>query len=84
MTRTRQRSWLAATLLLACAAAVGLPHGATAQQYPNRDIRFICAFPPGSGADVLKLLGDNIWAFVGGLGAFTVVCWLVGWLLGRK
>jgi tripartite-type tricarboxylate transporter receptor subunit TctC len=24
-----------------------------AQGYPNQDIRFICAFPPGSGADVL-------------------------------
>jgi tripartite-type tricarboxylate transporter receptor subunit TctC len=24
-----------------------------AQQYPDRDIHFICAFPPGSGADVL-------------------------------
>ena len=33
--------------------AVTLPHAAVAQQYPNRDIRFICAFPPGSGADVL-------------------------------
>ncbi len=30
-----------------------LPQGAAAQQYPSRDIRFICAFPPGSGADVL-------------------------------
>ena len=29
------------------------PFGAGAQEYPNRDIRFICAFPAGSGADVL-------------------------------
>jgi tripartite-type tricarboxylate transporter receptor subunit TctC len=27
--------------------------GVQAQQYPNQDIHFICAFPPGSGADVL-------------------------------
>src|SRR5262245_48374368 len=26
---------------------------AQAQSYPNQDIHFICAFPPGSGADVL-------------------------------
>ncbi len=32
-------------------AAVGLP--AQAQNFPNRDITFVCAFPPGSGADVL-------------------------------
>jgi len=33
--------------------AVMAPSGASAQQYPSRDIRVICAFPPGSGADVL-------------------------------
>jgi tripartite-type tricarboxylate transporter receptor subunit TctC len=27
--------------------------GAAAQQYPSQDIHFICAFPAGSGADVL-------------------------------
>ena len=30
-----------------------MPGGASAQQYPAQDIHFICAFPPGSGADVL-------------------------------
>src|SRR5690606_21025084 len=35
------------------AAAVGVSAPAQAQQYPDRDIHFICAFPPGSGADVL-------------------------------
>jgi len=44
---------------LACAAAPAmvlaamLPFAAQAQSYPNQDIHFICAFPPGSGADVL-------------------------------
>jgi tripartite-type tricarboxylate transporter receptor subunit TctC len=36
------------------AAALALaPAGASAQQYPDRDIHVICAFPAGSGADVL-------------------------------
>lgn len=37
-----------------CAALAGVaPQGALAQEYPQRDIHLICAFPPGSGADVL-------------------------------
>jgi tripartite-type tricarboxylate transporter receptor subunit TctC len=31
----------------------GMPGSANAQNYPNQDIRLICAFPAGSGADVL-------------------------------
>jgi tripartite-type tricarboxylate transporter receptor subunit TctC len=49
-----------ASFLLRCAGALALaaafgiaPTGAQAQQYPTQDIHFICAFPPGSGADVL-------------------------------
>lgn len=39
---------------LALAAAFALPlSGASAQQFPVQDIHFICAFPPGSGADVI-------------------------------
>jgi tripartite-type tricarboxylate transporter receptor subunit TctC len=53
MTPTPQRSWRPVALALALAAVMALPHGAAAQQYPSRDIRFICAFPAGSGADVL-------------------------------
>jgi len=30
-----------------------LPVGAAAQEYPSQDIRLICAFPAGGGADVL-------------------------------
>jgi len=33
--------------------AAVLPLSAQAEQYPSQDIHFICAFPPGSGADVL-------------------------------
>ena len=35
------------------AASVAMQSSAGAQQYPNQDIRIICAFPAGSGADVL-------------------------------
>ncbi len=42
----------AGSLALAAAFAVS-PTGVSAQQYPAQDIHFICAFPPGSGADVL-------------------------------
>jgi tripartite-type tricarboxylate transporter receptor subunit TctC len=39
--------------MLAAAFAFA-PTGASAQQhYPSQDIHFICAFPPGSGADVI-------------------------------
>lgn len=44
-------SWLGlATFML---AAVSAPSGARADQYPSQDIHVICAFPAGSGADVL-------------------------------
>lgn len=39
------------TALAAAIAAV--PVAAQAQDYPSQDIRFICGFPAGSGADVL-------------------------------
>lgn len=34
-------------------AAVGIARPALAQQYPNQDIHFICAFPAGSGSDLI-------------------------------
>ena len=42
-------------LLLVATATILIATGATApaQQYPSQDIHFICAFPAGSGADVL-------------------------------
>src|SRR5574342_187750 len=41
-------------LALVPAAALGVTvRGAFAQAYPSQDIRVICAFPAGSGADVL-------------------------------
>jgi tripartite-type tricarboxylate transporter receptor subunit TctC len=41
-----------ATGALALAAAQGGVGEARAQEYPSQDIRLICGFPPGSGADV--------------------------------
>jgi tripartite-type tricarboxylate transporter receptor subunit TctC len=38
---------------IAAATLVAAPLGARAQDYPSQDIRFICGFPAGSGADVL-------------------------------
>jgi tripartite-type tricarboxylate transporter receptor subunit TctC len=48
-------SWLrSAAFAFALVGATGATHGtAVAQQYPSQDIHFICAFPAGSGADVL-------------------------------
>src|SRR5215510_1947552 len=40
------------TIVLAAAVAAA-PAAAQAQDYPSQDIRFICGFPAGSGADVL-------------------------------
>lgn len=36
----------------AAAVAVGM-RGAAAQQFPSQDLHLVCAFPPGSGADVI-------------------------------
>jgi|MudIll2142460700_1097286.scaffolds.fasta_scaffold01859_5 tripartite-type tricarboxylate transporter receptor subunit TctC len=50
------------SLAMFLAALVGsLPGTACAQQYPSQDIRLICAFPPGSGADVLvRYFGEKL------------------------
>jgi tripartite-type tricarboxylate transporter receptor subunit TctC len=53
---TLRSKWLLRStgLVIALAAALGaVPDGARAQEYPSQDIRLICAFPAGSGADVL-------------------------------
>jgi tripartite-type tricarboxylate transporter receptor subunit TctC len=44
------RMRLAAAIVLALA---GTPGSAGAQGYPSQDVRFLCAFPAGSGADVI-------------------------------
>ena len=51
-------------LTRATAVAVALaagPVGVRAQDYPSQDIRFICGFPAGSGADVLvRYFGEKV------------------------
>ena len=48
------RIWWCRAAPLAFAAILGVAATtATAQQYPTQDIKFVCGFPPGSGADVL-------------------------------
>ncbi len=49
-----RRLLLAAGAAALASAALGVaPNGAWAQAFPTQDIRFICAFPAGSGADVI-------------------------------
>ena len=43
----------AARVVAFAAAIATAPFCAQAQEYPSQDIRFICGFPAGSGADVL-------------------------------
>lgn len=61
--RMKSKSLLhASSLAAALAAALGImPTDARAQSYPSQDIRLICAFPPGSGADVLvRYFGEKL------------------------
>ena len=52
-TASKQLLRSAGLALMLTAAAVAMQGKAIAQDYPNQDIRLICAFPAGSGADVL-------------------------------
>lgn len=48
------KTWSAGLLVGAALAVVAAaPSSAVAQGYPSQDIRLVCAFPAGSGADVL-------------------------------
>lgn len=61
-------NWLrSAGLAFALVAASGtMQSPAIAQQYPNQDIRVICAFPAGSGADVLvRYFAEKLRSVVG-------------------
>ena len=61
MTHGRSPRTAGAAILLAAAIAAGLLGTARAQDYPSQDIRFICGFPAGSGADVLvRYFGEKV------------------------
>ena len=54
---------IAQMTLLAAAALVALaPLAATAQQYPNKPVRFIIPFPPGGPTDIMGRLAADILA----------------------
>ena len=58
------RRLVRATTLAAAIAA--MPVAAQAQDYPSQDIRFICGFPAGSGADVLvRYFAEKVRAVAG-------------------
>jgi len=52
----------------AAAAAIGIgPAFAQDAKFPSREIKVICAFPPGSGADVFaRYFAENMRPFLGG------------------
>lgn len=62
MYHVRKESVRDAAAAVALAAAVAAaPLAARAQDYPSQDIRFICGFPAGSGADVLvRYFGEKV------------------------
>jgi tripartite-type tricarboxylate transporter receptor subunit TctC len=50
----------------AVAGAMLMPAGVMAQDYPSQDIRLICGFPPGSGADVfVRYFADKLQPIAG-------------------
>jgi tripartite-type tricarboxylate transporter receptor subunit TctC len=50
-----------ALAMVLAATVVALAGAAHAQQYPSQDIRLVCAFPPGSGADVIvRYFGEKL------------------------
>jgi tripartite-type tricarboxylate transporter receptor subunit TctC len=53
-------------LAMAAGLAAATAGNAGAQEYPSQDIRLVCAFPPGSGADVLvRYFADKLRPIVG-------------------
>src|SRR3990167_1667646 len=51
--KVTRKELLRAAGAFALVAPFGGIRGAYAQAYPSQDLRFVCAFPAGSGADVL-------------------------------
>jgi tripartite-type tricarboxylate transporter receptor subunit TctC len=57
---------LAAAAIALTLATIAAPDATRANDYPSQDIRFICGFPAGSGADVLvRYFGEKVRAAAG-------------------
>jgi tripartite-type tricarboxylate transporter receptor subunit TctC len=57
---------LAAAAMALTLATIAAPDATRANEYPSQDIRFICGFPAGSGADVLvRYFGEKVRAAAG-------------------
>jgi len=60
------RRFFAAIAMGAAALSLAPLHGAQAQAYPSKPIRFILPFPPGGGTDILgRILGQKLSEQVG-------------------
>lgn len=44
----------------------------------------VLSFASTPGGSLMSMFADNLWAFVGGAGAFTLVAAIIGWALLRK
>ena len=66
--RGNMKRSLLAGLAAAAAWAALMPAAALAQKYPSQDLHVICAFPPGSGADiVVRYFSEKLREKAGGL-----------------
>ncbi len=64
--KKRSAALRCAVHVLAISAACPIAHGAIAQTYPARPVRFIVAFPPGGGADTIaRILAQHVSESVG-------------------
>ena len=69
MTPTPRRTLLDALLSAAAAIAVLAPVAAQAQAWPNKTVRIIVGFPPGTGPDIVaRLLAAQLSEAWGGMG----------------
>ncbi len=64
--KVTRKELLRAAGAFALVAPFGGIRGAFAQAYPSQDVRFVCAFPAGSGADVLvRFLAEKLRPVIG-------------------
>jgi tripartite-type tricarboxylate transporter receptor subunit TctC len=63
---TMTKPWKRIGVMVLALCALAAPQSARADDYPSQDIRFICGFPAGSGADVLvRYFAEKVRAVAG-------------------